>query len=233
MAENKNIPQPQGAAVIPEYLTSLYYRRYLDMTFSNFFDGQFIAGLSTFFQLKRLTALVLDEISEEGQRVLQMGVASGEFERQIAAKMDSKGVYHVEDISPIRLIACKNKLAPWLNTTFAEVDVCQPDPKRYDVVICFFLLHELPDTRKQDAVRRALESLLPGGKAIFVDYHRPAPLHPLRYFVKRANRLFEPFSETLWRREIEGFAKNSGKYSWTKRTIFGGMYQCVKAELSA
>lgn len=214
---------------IPEYLNSLYHRWYFDMTFSSWLDGEWMANLTTFFYMSRLTRCVTDEILE-GQRVLQMGISSGNFEREIADKMNSNGVYHIEDISPIRIISCKNKLAPWMNVTFDETDVCVFKDKKYNVVVCFFLLHELPDARKKEAVSKALASLLPDGRVVFIDYHRPSPWNPLGYLVKYFNRMYEPFAETLWYTEIESYAKNADQFIWDKKTFCGGLYQCVIAQ---
>lgn len=214
---------------VPEYLNSLYHRSYFDMTFSSGLDGEWMAQFTTFFFMNRLTRCVTDEVFE-GQRILQMGISSGNFEREIAGKMNQNGVYHIEDISPIRIIACKNKLAPWTNVTFEEKDVCVSNKKLYNVVVCFFLLHEMPDSRKREAVTRALDSLLPGGRVIFVDYSRPSPFNPLGYAVKWFNRMYEPFAESLWDNEIESFTKNMGRFIWDKRTFCGGLYQCVIAQ---
>ncbi|MGN0905048.1 MAG: rhodoquinone biosynthesis methyltransferase RquA [Alphaproteobacteria bacterium] len=214
---------------VPEYLNSLYHRCYFDMTFSSGLDGEWMAKFTTFFFMNRLTRCVTDEVFE-GQRVLQMGISSGNFEREIAGKMNQNGVYHIEDISPIRLIACKNKLAPWTNVTFEEKDVGVSNKKRYNVVVCFFLLHEMPDPRKRDAVARALDSLLPDGRVIFVDYNRPSPFNPLGYAVKWFNRMYEPFAESLWDNEIQSFAKNTDRFIWDKKTFCGGLYQCVIAQ---
>ncbi len=99
----------------------------------------------------------------------------------------------------------------------------------YDAVCCFFLLHELPDAHKARVVDGLLASVADGGKVVFVDYHRPHPLHPLRAPMSLVFRSLEPFAGTLWRREIASLAANPG-FVWRKQTLFGGLYQKVVAE---
>ena len=61
---------------------------------------------------------------------------------------------------------------------------------------------------------------------------RPAPKkwQPIRYVLKLVNRYLEPFAEGLWHNEIRDYAKNAERFTWRKRTFFGGVYQCVVVE---
>lgn len=217
---------------IPAYLKKLYGLSYLNEKSSEFLDGEYMAQFQTFFFMNRLTKSVTDEIRED-QSVLQLGVASGNFEREVAEKMNSTGIYRIEDLSPVRLEACRKKLAPWTNVILDCSDVCtlSKNPKRYDVVICYFMLHELPDGRKRALLKKAFDSLLPNGCAVFVDYNRPSPFNPLGFFIKRFNRICEPFAESLFRHEIRSFADGSApSLIWDKKTFCGGLYQCVIAQ---
>lgn len=214
---------------VPEYLKSVYDGRYFHPLWTKMFDDEWAAALASFFMGGRLTKLVTNEIFE-GQDVLQLGLASGSFEYQVASKMNGKGKYRIEDISPAHIEAIQPRISPWLNVSVRERDFTIPTELRYDVVICYFLLHELPDVRKTAAIRRALGSLKPGGRAIFIDYAAPVRFHPLKYPLKWFNRLYEPFAESLWHNEIESFAPKSNGFIWAKKTLFGNMYQCVIAQ---
>lgn len=214
---------------VPEYLKAVYDRRYFHPLLSKMFDDEWTAGLATFFQEKKLTKVVTNEIIE-GNDVLQLGIASGSFERDVATKMNSIGKYHIEDLSPSHAEAVNPRISPWLNVAVKERDFTIPNDLRYDVVIGYFLLHELPDTRKKAVLKRAFNALKPTGKMIFVDYARPKQFHPLKYPLKMFNRLYEPFAESLWHNEIEDFAPKTDKLIWAKKTFFGDMYQCVIAQ---
>lgn len=214
---------------VPEYLKSVYDRRYFHPLLSKLFDDEWMAAPGTFFYARQLTKAVTNEIIE-GDDVLQLGIASGNFEREIASKMNSKGKYHIEDISADHAEAIRARISPWLNTAIKERDFTVENDLRYDVVIGYFVLHELPDVRKKALLKRAFNALKPKGKMIFVDYARPKRFHPLKYPVKMFNRLYEPFAESLWYNEIEDFAPKTDKLIWAKKTFFGDMYQCVVAQ---
>ena len=214
---------------IPEYLKSVYDRRYFHPLVAKLFDDEWTAALGSFFCGKKLIQNITNEIME-GNSVLQLGVASGNFEFKVAEKMNAKGQYHIEDISAQHLEIMKSRVSAWLNVTLKERDFTIPNELRYDVVIGYFVLHEVPDTRKQEILKRALNALNPRGKMIFIDYAQPKKFHPLKYPVKIFNRLYEPFAESLWYNEIQDFAPKTGKIIWDKKTFFGGMYQCVIAQ---
>ena len=101
--------------------------------------------------------------------------------------------------------------------------------EKYDCVICFMLLQELPPVTKSKVINNALNLVKDGGNVIFIDHHSPYWWNPLRYFIRMYNRLYNPFVEKLWDRGIETFAKNKFDYIWRKSTYFGGIYQKVVA----
>lgn len=222
-------PAEKEPATVPEYLKSVYGRRYFHPWMTAVFDSEKIAAPATCFLAGKLTKAVTNEIIE-GDDVLQLGVASGNFERDVATKMNAKGTYCIEDVSSAHIDAMKPRVSPWLNVVVKERDFTVPDNKRYDVVIGFFTLHELPDTQKKAALKRAFNALKPTGKMIFVDYAAPKRFHPLKPVLKTFNRLFEPFAESLWYNEIASFAPKTDKLIWAKKTYFGDLYQCVIAQ---
>lgn len=227
------VPPPvvneKDATAVPEYLTSVYGRRYFHPWLTAMFDDEKIAAPATCFLAGKLTRAVTNEIIE-GDDVLQLGIASGDFEYKVASKMNAKGTYCIEDVSAAHIDVMKPRVSPWLNVIVKERDFTVPDNKRYDVVIGCFTLHELPDTRKKAALKRAFNALKPTGKMIFVDYAAPKRFHPLKPVLKTFNRLFEPFAESLWYNEIESFAPKTDKLIWAKKTYFGDLYQCVIAQ---
>ena len=91
------------------------------------------------------------------------------------------------------------------------------------------LLHELPPITRQKVITNILKALPVGGKAVFVDYHLPSSLNPLKYFIRAFNRLYQPFAEALWKTPIREMATDKENYTWSKQTYFGGTYQKVVA----
>jgi SAM-dependent methyltransferase len=95
-------------------------------------------------------------------------------------------------------------------------------------VILFFLLHEQPDHARARTVEEALRVVRPGGKVIFVDYHRPARGNPCRYLMQPVLTLLEPFALDLWYRDISAWLPATVQpRSLEKQTYYGGLYQKV------
>ena len=181
----------------------------------------------------RLVRLVADEIYAEPD-VLQFGIADGKLQNSIAEKMNGQGVYHIEDLSKPQIENTLPSVSPWLNVRLLVRDFTHPTDKKYDVAVLFFTLHELPDARKTAVIKRAFNALKPSGKIVFIDYAKPHAWHPLKYPLRLFNRLFEPFAESLWYKDIKSFApanlRESKNIIWAKSTTFGGLYQCVIAQ---
>jgi len=98
----------------------------------------------------------------------------------------------------------------------------------FDNVVVFFLLHEQPDAVREKTVKEALRVVRPGGKVVFVDYHRPTLYNPFRYIMIPVLRLLEPFALDLWKREItDWIPKDTPPKSVSKKTLFGSLYQKV------
>ncbi|HPE71490.1 MAG TPA: methyltransferase domain-containing protein, partial [Candidatus Competibacter sp.] len=99
----------------------------------------------------------------------------------------------------------------------------------YDCVVLFFLLHEQPEEVRAQTVAQALRVVKPGGKVIFVDYHRPQLSNPFRYVMVPILTTLEPFAMDLWRKEIAEWIPEERARTATvkKETFFGGLYQKV------
>lgn len=92
---------------------------------------------------------------------------------------------------------------------------------------CFFLLHEVPEDYKHAIVNNMLDAVGPDGVVIFVDYHRPRATHALKPIMSLVFDRLEPYAKALWDHEIMDYAQHPEQWTWTKTTVFGGMYQKV------
>ncbi|MEE9590641.1 MAG: rhodoquinone biosynthesis methyltransferase RquA, partial [Hyphomicrobiaceae bacterium] len=144
----------------------------------------------------------------------------------LAELVGPTGYLEVIDVVPLQAALCRRKLQGFPQTRVRVADAARPPgDEMYDVVTCFFLLHEIPDEHKCAVVDALLARVVPGGKVVFVDYHEPARWHPLRGIMRGLMNWLEPFAEGLWRHEIAEFASVPGDYRWQKQTLFGGLYQ--------
>ena len=209
---------------IPGYVTSLYKKAYMDRRYFNHFDSDFFAYLSTFGNYGRLSRALLEEI-DTGDSVLKVGNSYGSLIKQIAEKVGEDGFVEIIDILPVQANNARLKLTPWPFFKATNADAEYFKGNKYDVIICYFLLHELPDEKKSRVISNLLTLLTPHGKIVFIDYYRPHRFNYLRYFLIWLNRLIEPFAESLMNKEIRDFIKEDTRHIWRVKSYFGGLYQ--------
>jgi SAM-dependent methyltransferase len=216
---------------LPAYLRDVYGWAYLTPWLANLLDRQTVVEAILWGNARKLIGDVLAEIGE-GQRVFQPAAVYGDFSRRLAKKVGEGGHLEVRDIAPLQIKRTRRKLADLPQARVAWGDAAAPhESGLYDAVACFFLLHEVPDDIKTRIAAAMLSLVAPGGKAVFVDYHRPVGHHPLKVPMRAIFRCLEPFAVDLWKQEIEQWAGPAGEgFSWSKRTRFGGLYQIVVAE---
>lgn len=218
------------SALIPDYLRDVYTWAYLTPLATQIFDRQVAVQTILWGNAQHLIDDVLAEIVP-GDRVFQPAAVYGSLSRQIAEQVGSFGQLDVRDIAPIQVALTRRKLAGYPQAHVSWGDAAVPAPGQYDVVACFFLLHEVPDDVKAQVVPAMLRLARPGGKIVFVDYHRPSAWHPLKPLMTKIFDWLEPFAHTMWRREIQEFAGPlRADYTWRKSTRFGGLYQTVIVE---
>ena len=215
---------------LPAYTQVVYDGIYNDLAKSIALDSVWSANLRTFFQYDKLVEAALNNI-KMNQTVLQLGLVFGNQIEQTAQRIGAYGQYDVLDINGFQVSRNQEKYG----NIYPAMKIFEQDASaitiknQYDVVLCFLLLQELPPATKAKVINNALDAVKPGGCAVFIDYHKPNPWHPLRYFVRMYNRLYHPFVEKLWDRDIDTFAKNKSQFVWRKSLYFGGMFQKLVA----
>ena len=160
-----------------------------------------------------------------GQTVLQPACVYGDFSSALARHLAPRGRLEVIDTAPIQVTRCRRKLRDFPSASVRCADAARPTGALYDAVCCYFLLHELPDGYKRAVVDALLASVVPGGKVIFVDYHRAHPMHPLEPLMSVVFDCLEPFAKGLWRNDIPHFAHDPGGFVWSTETYFGSLFQ--------
>ena len=110
----------------------------------------------------------------------------------------------VADVAPVQIDNLKRKINghPRVAVHHQDSGDLAFTDASYDTVVLFFLLHEMPEAVRASTVAEALRVVKPGGKVIFVDYHRPRRINPFRYVMMPILAWLEPFAIDLWRREI-------------------------------
>lgn len=210
-------------------MSSVYDWAYVNPRYVRWLDRNAVVRTLLFGQDRRLMRAYLSQV-EPGSRVWQVAHVYGDLVSLVADRIGPHGQFDLTDVTPIQVAHALPKLAgrPWARVIHRDAALWHA-PQPYALCASFFLLHEVPDAEKRAIVDRMLAQVAPGGQALFVDYHRPHPLHPVGWILRQVNRWLEPFAEALWTREIRDFATHPEGFSWHKRTVFGGVYQIVLA----
>ena len=221
------IPKPS----IPKYLEETYWWAYLHPNAVHIFERQWLVNLILWGNFARLRDTALDEFGPQlSGRNLQVACVYGDFSQRAASRLTPDGHLDIVDIAPVQIENARKKLDKYPNTSLHLQDSTNLDFKdgAFDNVVVFFLLHEQPDAVREKTVKEALRVVRPGGKVVFVDYHRPSIFNPFRYIMIPILRLLEPFALELWNREISDLIpKGDNPKSVSKKTLFGSLYQKV------
>jgi SAM-dependent methyltransferase len=218
-----------AAPDIPAYLQDVYYWAYLNPRNVRLLDRELVVSVILWGQHRRLQRAAFAELPS-GQRVLQPASVYGDFSLNLARHLGPRGCLEVTDIAPIQVASCRRKLRGLPQASARRADARHPGGGPYDAVCCYFLMHELPEDYQHAVVDSLLASVGPGGKVIFVDYHKPHWAHPLKGITSIVFDTLEPFAKSLWRHGIADFATEPGGFRWRQETYFGGLFQKVVAE---
>ena len=221
--------EPDAADTLPDYLVDTYSWAYLRPRSLQLLDRHLVVNSILWGNYNRLVKDACNEFAP-GDCVLQAASVYGNLSSRLADRLGGQGFLDVIDVAPLQVAHCRRKLAGRENVEVRLADAASPGKDGYDGVACFFLLHEVPDAKKHQVVNALLEAIRPGGKVVFVDYHRPAPWHPLRPVMAAVFRWLEPFAVGLVSRPIMDFAARPQDYLWHKETRFGGLYQKMVAK---
>ena len=217
-------PSAALAPAIPDYLMETYYWAYLNPRNVRLLDRELVVSVILWGQHRRLRREAFREL-RPGQNVLQPACVYGDFSPALARHLGPRGRLEVIDVAPIQVAGCRRKLRGLPQAHVRLADAAAPGGGPYDAVCCYFLLHELPEDYKRAVVDALLMSVVPGGKVVFMDYHKPHPAHPLKGVTSVVFDTLEPYAKGLWRHEIADFAGAADGFVWRKETFFGGLYQ--------
>ena len=220
---------------IPDYLQTTYWWAYLHPRAVQLFERQWLVNLILWGNFARLRDAALDELGTviDG-RVLQIACVYGNLTEYLVRRLGPWGSLDVVDVAPIQIGNLHAKLKTQQTDT-RRVTLYQQDASdlqfeaaSYNAVLLFFLLHEQPLDVRRQTIAEALRVTRPGGKLVFVDYHRPSRWNPLRYLMVPILTLLEPFAMDLWRGQITDWLPPDAPITHvSKQTCFGGLYQKV------
>jgi ubiquinone/menaquinone biosynthesis C-methylase UbiE len=212
---------------IPDYLKDTYSWAYLNPKTVPFLSSAPVVSMILWGNAKRLINAALKEVTP-GETVLQPACVYGDFSKYLAKAVGPDGYLDIIDVAPIQLDAAKKRIHGLSQAQVRLGDASKVQPRQYDTIVCFFLLHEVPEDVKGEIVNALFASLKADGKLVFVDYHKPKPYHPLKPIMSLVFDKLEPFAKGLWTKEIKAYAERPLQaLDWQKETFFAGLYQKV------
>lgn len=212
---------------LPPYMQSLYNKIYSNSFWSGIMDDSRIANIVTLGADKKLTADVVKEIARNAH-VLQIGLTFGDEIEQVYRKICKQGKFDIFDISELQLSRATQKFGHY-NINLIKKDATESWQEKYDVIICYNLLSEIPAQSRNKIMTNALNSLSNGGKALFIDCCKPEKYNLLRFPLKLFNLLYKPFSLDLWNKPIENMTDVKNNFRWHHTYYYGKMFQKVIA----
>lgn len=225
-AESSFSPVP-----IPEYLQKTYWWAYVHPNAVRVFERQWLVNLILWGNFARLREAALQELGEAiNGKVLQVACVYGNFTEHLVNRLGPLGSLDVIDVAPVQIKNLQAKLKTSSQVTVLRQDSTdlQFEDASRDAVVVFFLLHEQPAEVRRKTIAEALRVTKPGGKLIFVDYHRPVASNPFRYLMVPILTTLEPFAMDLWRSKITDWLPAEVPVAGVdKQTYFGALYQKV------
>jgi ubiquinone/menaquinone biosynthesis C-methylase UbiE len=229
--QDKYDKEPVARPAIPDYLETRYWWAYLHPKSVRFFEHQWVINTILWGNYARLSDSTLDEFGTDiSGRTLQVACVYGNLTQKLGERHLPSARLDVVDVAPIQLENLWQKVKKWNNIYLDCQDASNLsfEDQTFDQVLVFFLLHELPLNVRNKAIQEVLRVVKPGGKVIFVDYHRPVWQHPHRYLMQPILRILEPFALDLWNTEIVDWVDSENQpREINKTTYFGGLYQKV------
>ena len=209
------------------YMEVLFNKIYDNKVISGIFDDDRIVSILSLGIRKKIIKDLVKDIPRNAH-VLQIGLTFGNQINELYEKICSKGKLDIYDVSEVQILRAKEKYSHH-NIEISNYSATLSWDEKYDVILCYNLLHELPLKTRQMVMDNILNGLAKGGKAVFVDYAEPSWWNPLKWPMFVFNRLYQPFAESIWEKPLESFVSNKNDYRWQKVYYRGKMYQKVVA----
>lgn len=211
----------------PSYISELYPLLYKKNKTARLLDDNRVQSLLTLGCYQKILEDILEDVGTNSS-VLQVGCTFGNQIEKTADKIGRYGKYVIVDVIKDEIERVRQKMLD-KKIDFEVHDARIPFSGKYDTVLCLMLLHELPEISREKVINNILDAVKSGGRAIFVDYHKPNDWNLIRFVLKPFNRLFFPFTEGLWKKAIKNYAQKHTHFSWYKKTYRSGMYQKIVA----
>ena len=229
---------------VPDYLARHYWWAYLWSFGVWFFDHQPIISAILFGRYERLLAETLRRYRPAPtDRVLQLTCVYGKLTPALLARTPSG--LHIADVATSQLELVRRKCAGHVHALYP----CRMDAEClayrdgcFDLVVLFFLLHEMPPGARRRCLAEMVRVARPGARLLITEYG-PRPVRHWFYRVRPMRWLLgrlEPFLPGFWTEDLDallkGIAAQAGRRIEREpdaASIFQGFYRVVAYRLPA
>jgi len=222
----------------PLYLARHYWWAYLWSTAVWFFDHQPIINAILFGQYRKLMQATMVRLrNAANESILQLTCVYGELTPKLIETV-SPAPLHITDVAMVQLGLATSK-APGENALLAtrmNAEQLAYRDDSFSTVVLFFLLHEMPEEARVNALSECMR-VIPAGGVLLVTEYAPLPekhflyrFPPSRWLLTR----LEPFLEGFWRDDIVSLLNVHGKVYGKKAVtesderIFGDFYRVTE-----
>lgn len=212
---------------MPPYMNIGSNRIYDSALWSAVCDDTRVAWIRSLGVHKKIIKDMLREITKNSH-VLQIGLTFGDEIEAVYEKVQKNGKFDIFDISEKQIALAKARYGNH-KIEIMNYNAALPWDEKYDVIICYNLLHELPLQTRRAVMDNVLNGLTNGGKAIFVDTSKPEAWHPLKWPLFVLNRLYRPFTESMWKQPLENFCSAKEEFRWHHNYYGWRLYQRTTA----
>lgn len=212
-----------GEDQLPAYMRILSNRIYSSLMTSGVLDDNRVVTLRNLWANYKIIKDLVQDITKNAH-VLQIGLTFGGEINAVYEKVCKQGKFDIFDVSRVQIKRAQSKYSHH-NIKIMNHNAVMPWTEKYDVIICYNLLQDVPLKSRRKIMDNVLNGLTNGGKAIFVDCAKPAWFNPLKWPLFLFNRLYNPFAESLWNEPLENFCSHKDEFRWQHTYYWGRMHQ--------
>lgn len=230
LEETINSSERPEAPPVPDYLRRHYWWAYLYPWAVKFWDHLWMVNLILLGNFSRLRSATLTDFKGKSSgNALEIACVYGDLVPKLAEETARcGGRFDVIDVLPIQLENARRKIKDAGHVRFFNMDAARLELPQghYDRVLIYFLLHELPDAVRRQALREALRVVKPGGELVIVDFAKPYWWNPFRYLWCVFLAIFEPFALGMWWNHVrEMMPERCRNFPCVQSRYFGGLFQ--------
>jgi ubiquinone/menaquinone biosynthesis C-methylase UbiE len=200
---------------VPDYLQHNYWWAYLSPIGVKFFDHPFIVNRVLWGNYHAIAQATVAQIKRlKPSKITGISCAYGEFLPQLIKHVDFTTL-SLFDVAKIQLQQAQQKIRhamshPSNNNKTVHYFIADAEhialPDNYcDTTILFFLLHELPEHVRQNALTEAIRITQPNGHIVITDYHHRGDQHLFHHssIFRTVFESMEPCLKTFWNQPLQ------------------------------